>query len=118
MKPFTKLKTKLGALKTNTKLALKAERLIFRNRGLLREGDSIPVLNTKKLIEKSNMPKALKQRYNSELFSLFNRHLSAGKTWIDFREMVLAKEKKEKRKLSNTEKDELWKRWNKDKEGY
>ena len=64
------------------------------------------------------MPKTLKQRYESKLFFLFNRHLVAGKTWIDFREILAEKEKREKRKLSIKEKDELWKKWNKVQEGY
>jgi len=118
MKLFSRIKTKFNSIKTNTKLALKAEQLLFRNRGMLKEGDSIPILQTRKLIKHSNMPKILKDRYKYELFSLFNRHLNAGKTWVDFREMISIKEKNEKRKMSKEEKDQLWQRWNKDQRGY
>lgn len=118
MNHFQKVRPKFDALKTNTKLVLKAEHLLFRNRGYLVEGDSIPVLKTKRLIEQSTLPQRLRQRYRSKLGFLFGRHLANGKMWIEFRELLAEKEKKENRKLSQEEKEALWRRYNKDMDGY
>jgi hypothetical protein len=112
------LRKRIANFGTNIKLGLQAERLLIRNENYLKEGDSVPIHKTRRLIRQSTMPKERKGHYDAELSILFGRHLDAGANWLEFREMLIERQKSEKRRFSKKEMDQMWKKWNKNREGY
>lgn len=115
---LTRFKRSIKSFRTNTGLKLKARNLLRRNRNYPRNGDSLPILKVRKQIIKSTMPKKTKDRYNGRLATIFETHLRAGKSWIDFVEMISQREKELKRKFDKTEKEHMWKQWSRDQNGY
>jgi hypothetical protein len=118
MKLLQNFRKRITSFATNIKLGLQAEKILWRNRNYLKTGDSIPIHTTRKLIRQSTMPKKIKTRYDAELTILFGRHLDAGESWIEFRDMLINKQKLENRKFNQKETNQMWQKWKKDQEGY
>lgn len=118
MNIISRAKKGFANFKNNVTLKIQTEKIVRRNRPNLKTGDALVAVITRRKVRESTMPKKIKENLKLKLFNVISDHLRSGKSWIEFREMIAEREKKEGKKYTEKEKDSLWRRWNKDQEGY
>jgi inorganic pyrophosphatase/exopolyphosphatase len=118
MNLLKRAKTGITNIKKNFTLGSHTAKLMLRNTRYLKQGDSLVAVKTRRLVRESTIPKPVKRIMEEKLTDIIDHHLAAGKLWIDFRESVVAKEKKEGKKFTKKEIEQLWHQWSKDQDGY